>query len=177
MSEPGGRAARRGARLLLRAVRALANVGASSMQHSQGAIRCHPAAKPSPLQCRELCRRRDGRAGDERRGGRARLHNVPAVRYGCVGCAGRGLGRGAPAAGQNTRRACLHSCHASAPRQSSLPVPAKPHHPQSPPSHSRPPCSPPPAGKYVERVALPYVFKYLVSELAAMNIRCSLDVK
>lgn len=35
----------------------------------------------------------------------------------------------------------------------------------------------PPAGKYVERVALPYVFKYLVSELAAMNIRCSLDVK
>lgn len=33
------------------------------------------------------------------------------------------------------------------------------------------------SGKYVERVALPYVFKYLVSELAAMNIRCSLDVK
>ena len=32
-------------------------------------------------------------------------------------------------------------------------------------------------GKYVERVALPFVFKYLVSELAAMNIRCSLDVK
>lgn len=32
-------------------------------------------------------------------------------------------------------------------------------------------------GQYVERVALPYVFKYLVSELAAMNIRCSLDVK
>ena len=32
-------------------------------------------------------------------------------------------------------------------------------------------------GRYVERVALPYVFKYLVSELAAMNIRCSLDVK
>ncbi len=32
------------------------------------------------------------------------------------------------------------------------------------------------AGKYVERVALPYVFKYLVSELAAMNIRCSLDL-
>ena len=29
----------------------------------------------------------------------------------------------------------------------------------------------------VERVALPYVFKYLVSELAAMNIRCSLDLK
>jgi hypothetical protein len=33
------------------------------------------------------------------------------------------------------------------------------------------------AGKYCERVALPYVFKYLVSELAAMNIRCSLDLK
>lgn len=33
------------------------------------------------------------------------------------------------------------------------------------------------SGKYVERVALPYVFKYLVTELAAMNIRCSLDVK
>jgi DNA-directed RNA polymerase beta subunit len=33
------------------------------------------------------------------------------------------------------------------------------------------------AAKYVERVALPYVFKYLVTELAAMNIRCSLDVK
>ena len=32
-------------------------------------------------------------------------------------------------------------------------------------------------GQYVERLALPYVFKYLVSELAAMNIRCSLDVK
>lgn len=32
-------------------------------------------------------------------------------------------------------------------------------------------------GKHVERVALPYVFKYLVSELAAMNIRVSLDVK
>jgi DNA-directed RNA polymerase beta subunit len=41
-----------------------------------------------------------------------------------------------------------------------------------------PPCPPCVcAGKYVERVALPYVFKYLVSELAAMNIRCSLDVK
>ena len=32
-------------------------------------------------------------------------------------------------------------------------------------------------GRYVERVALPFVFKYLVSELAAMNIRVSLDVK
>ena len=31
-------------------------------------------------------------------------------------------------------------------------------------------------GRYVERVALPFVFKYLVSELAAMNIRCSLDI-
>lgn len=32
------------------------------------------------------------------------------------------------------------------------------------------------SGRFVERVALPYVFKYLVSELAAMNIRCALDV-
>lgn len=32
-------------------------------------------------------------------------------------------------------------------------------------------------GSHVERVAVPFVFKYLVSELAAMNIRCSLDVK
>lgn len=32
-------------------------------------------------------------------------------------------------------------------------------------------------GKYIERVAVPYVFRYLVSELASMNIRCSLDVK
>lgn len=31
-------------------------------------------------------------------------------------------------------------------------------------------------GKYVERVAVPYVFRYLVTELASMNIRCSLDV-
>ena len=31
--------------------------------------------------------------------------------------------------------------------------------------------------KYVERVAVPYVFKYLVSELAAMNIRCSLEIR
>ena len=31
--------------------------------------------------------------------------------------------------------------------------------------------------KYVERVAVPFVFKYLVSELGAMNIRCSLDLK
>ena len=30
--------------------------------------------------------------------------------------------------------------------------------------------------KYVERVAVPYVFKYLVSELTAMNIRCSMDL-
>ena len=36
---------------------------------------------------------------------------------------------------------------------------------------------PTPAGKFVERCALPYVFKYLVTELAAMNIRCSLDLK
>ncbi len=48
-------------------------------------------------------------------------------------------------------------------------------------SHKRPPwlCVLPRAraGKYVERCALPYVFKYLVTELAAMNIRCSLDLK
>ncbi len=31
-------------------------------------------------------------------------------------------------------------------------------------------------GRHVERVALPFVFKYLVSELAAMNIRVSLEV-
>ena len=29
----------------------------------------------------------------------------------------------------------------------------------------------------VEKVALPYVFKYLVTELAAMNIKCSLTLK
>jgi DNA-directed RNA polymerase I subunit RPA2 len=32
-------------------------------------------------------------------------------------------------------------------------------------------------GKSIERVALPYVFKYLVTELAAMNIRCSLTLQ
>lgn len=29
----------------------------------------------------------------------------------------------------------------------------------------------------VEKVAFPYVFKYLVTELAAMNIKCSLTLK
>ena len=29
----------------------------------------------------------------------------------------------------------------------------------------------------VEKVALPYVFKYLGTELAAMNIKCSLTLK
>jgi len=38
-------------------------------------------------------------------------------------------------------------------------------------------CSLCESGSFVERVAVPYVFKYLVSELAAMNIRCSLDLK
>lgn len=31
--------------------------------------------------------------------------------------------------------------------------------------------------RHVQRVALPYVFRYLVAELAAMNIRCTLGVK
>jgi DNA-directed RNA polymerase beta subunit len=29
----------------------------------------------------------------------------------------------------------------------------------------------------VERVALPYVFKYLVTELAAMNVKLSLNIE
>lgn len=33
------------------------------------------------------------------------------------------------------------------------------------------------SGKYIERVAMPYVFKYLVTELAAMNIKVTLGVK
>ncbi|KAK9824626.1 hypothetical protein WJX72_011831 [[Myrmecia] bisecta] len=33
------------------------------------------------------------------------------------------------------------------------------------------------SAKHVERVALPYVFRYLVTELAAMNIKCSLTLK
>ena len=33
------------------------------------------------------------------------------------------------------------------------------------------------SSKYVDRVALPYVFKYLAAELAAMNIKVSLGVK
>ena len=32
------------------------------------------------------------------------------------------------------------------------------------------------AGGRVEKVALPFVFKYLVNELAAMNIRVSFDM-
>ena len=32
-------------------------------------------------------------------------------------------------------------------------------------------------GGRVEKVALPFVFKYLVNELAAMNIRVSFDMK
>jgi len=32
------------------------------------------------------------------------------------------------------------------------------------------------SGKHLEKVAVPFVFKYLVSELAAMNIRCSLSL-
>ena len=48
--------------------------------------------------------------------------------------------------------------------------------PSLPPNLPVPPF-PAAAGKWVERVALPYVFKFLVTELAAMNIRCSLDLK
>lgn len=33
------------------------------------------------------------------------------------------------------------------------------------------------ASKHVERVAMPYVFKYLAAELAAMNIRVSVGLK
>ena len=32
-------------------------------------------------------------------------------------------------------------------------------------------------GKHVERVALPFVFRYLAVELAAMYIKCTLGVK
>lgn len=31
--------------------------------------------------------------------------------------------------------------------------------------------------KYIERVAVPYVFRYLMAELCSMNIKCSLDVQ
>ena len=33
------------------------------------------------------------------------------------------------------------------------------------------------SAKHIERVAMPYVFKYLATELAAMNIKCVLTVK
>lgn len=33
------------------------------------------------------------------------------------------------------------------------------------------------SSKYVERVAVPYVFRYLMAELCSMNIKCSLDVE
>jgi DNA-directed RNA polymerase beta subunit len=33
------------------------------------------------------------------------------------------------------------------------------------------------ASKHIERVAMPYVFKYLAAELAAMNIRVSVGLK
>lgn len=32
-------------------------------------------------------------------------------------------------------------------------------------------------GRNLQRVALPYVFRHLVTELAAMNIKCSLTVR
>lgn len=32
-------------------------------------------------------------------------------------------------------------------------------------------------GKYLEKVALPYVFRFLSTELAAMNIKCTLSVE
>ena len=31
--------------------------------------------------------------------------------------------------------------------------------------------------KYLEKVALPYVFRFLSTELAAMNIKCTLSVQ
>jgi DNA-directed RNA polymerase I subunit RPA2 len=33
------------------------------------------------------------------------------------------------------------------------------------------------SSKHIDRVAMPYVFKYLATELAAMNIKVSVDVK
>lgn len=33
------------------------------------------------------------------------------------------------------------------------------------------------SSRHIERVAMPYVFKYLATELACMNIKVSLDVK
>jgi DNA-directed RNA polymerase I subunit RPA2 len=32
------------------------------------------------------------------------------------------------------------------------------------------------SSKYIERVAMPYVFRYLATELAAMNIKVCLDM-
>ena len=32
-------------------------------------------------------------------------------------------------------------------------------------------------GKYLEKIALPYVFRFLSTELAAMNIKCTLSVQ
>lgn len=31
--------------------------------------------------------------------------------------------------------------------------------------------------RYVTRVAVPYVFRYLVAELAAMNVKCTVKVQ
>ena len=38
-------------------------------------------------------------------------------------------------------------------------------------------CSICETGKYLEKVALPYVFRFLSTELAAMNIKCTLSVQ
>ena len=32
-------------------------------------------------------------------------------------------------------------------------------------------------GKYLQKVALPYVFRFLSTELAAMNIKCTLSIQ
>ena len=32
-------------------------------------------------------------------------------------------------------------------------------------------------GRHMERIALPYVMRYLITELASMNIKCSLGIK
>ena len=38
-------------------------------------------------------------------------------------------------------------------------------------------CSTCESGEHIEVLAFPYVFRYLVAELAAMNIKVSLDIK
>ncbi len=91
-------------------------------------------------------------------------------------CQGAGQGCRAPKLRMRAAAAPLRSVagnRSSAPKLLFAPHLRLPHNPTLPVCLSIA-CA---AGKYVERVALPYVFKYLVSELAAMNIRCSLDIK